>query len=827
MPSSNGARLIRLIVDVGTKTLQNHFDSIHPPETLTNVLYANYHTLRRKIPLYQMRTLFPPAGDLPATPSTPTSSSGDYDITLLFSLLRNICGLHPPASIHGGTSWDENPPLDDESPEADLARIKFYRNEAFAHIRSTDVSDRDFVIYWNEISRPLIRLGANAKKIKEMETSPIVEDYYLKLITETREDTRCIKTGVLFILAILAVMLIILVAPFLSGERTRSPKTPDVNYSYSQNFSIPGFVGREWVFRQIELKTSNTRGVLLVADPGWGKSTIMKRLISSSSSSPIIHENIIGHHFCKFNDKSTRDGGRFVKNLVQLIGKKIPKYIKIIDSNQLVREILKSNCNDNPVECFQTAIVEPLHNLDSAERNKSFILIDALDECLEKEESHQSIIVNMLVKKVPDLPNWVKLIVTSRNQPMTTSKILKNVRLSNLTVGVDNKRNEEDLRMYANRTLRNFINETSPSGEIIRIQHLINRALYISKGNFLFLETIIKNWQKYPDEMNAQSIPENLEDLYATSFTQRFEKRHLQRFEPFLEILLATSSPLTLLRLEKILERRFGQNYNTREVANSLSEYFKADVDKSQKPLEFHHQFFAEWLVNQTEGFNGIYIHKSRGHDYIADYLLTFYDERKTNFTFQELSELCAHFLHGKQASNLKRLGSLKVSEIRNRWNNSILHDLASKRDATELLAKFVKQFNSVDILNRREWTPVMYAVEAGNYENVKLFIDNKANLSYIVERKFCYPWCLTHRNSDFVITDTLICRAAFWGHFDIINLLIQRGANIEITDKCGWKPLHVAAMIGNFKIAELFINKGAQLDVLSLHHAAAKITQK
>ena len=258
--------------------------------------------------------------------------------------------------------------------------------------------------------------------------------------------------------------------------------------------------------------------------------------------------------------KSTRDGGRFVKNLVQLIGKKIPEYHKIVNKDQLVQNILKSNCNDNPVECLKTAIVKPPQNLDSTGRKNSFTLIDALDECLEREESHQSIIVNMLVKKVPDLPNWVKLIVTSRNQSMSTTKISKNVRLLNLTIGVDNERNEEDLHLYAHRTLQNFNNETSPSGEIIRIQHLINRALYISKGNFLFLKTIIKNWQKYPDKMNAQSIPENLGELYATFFTERFERKHLQRFEPFLEILLATSSPLTLLQLEKILEHHFGQN---------------------------------------------------------------------------------------------------------------------------------------------------------------------------------------------------------------------------------------------------------------------------
>ena len=242
------------------------------------------------------------------------------------------------------------------------------------------MSDGDFVIYWNAISTPLIRLGANAKKIKKMETSPIVEDYCLNLITETREDTRWIKISVLFILA----MLICCLALFLYNY---FPKEPD--YSFPQNFSNPGFVGREWVFRQIELYTSNTRGVLLVAAPGWGKSAIMKHLISSSSSSAVIHDNIVGHHICKFNDKSTRDGGRFVKNLVQLIGNKIPEYRKILNKDQLVQDILKSNCNDNPVDCFETAIVKPLRYLDSTGRKNSFILIDALDECLEKEESHQ------------------------------------------------------------------------------------------------------------------------------------------------------------------------------------------------------------------------------------------------------------------------------------------------------------------------------------------------------------------------------------------------------------------------------------------------------
>ena len=496
----------------------------------------------------------------------------------------------------------------------------------------------------------------------------------------------------------------------------------------------------------------------------------MKRLINSSSSSAVIHENIIGYHFCKYNDKSTRDGERFVKNLVQLIGKAIPKYQESIYSNQLIQDMLMSSCNDNPVKCFQKAIVEPLQTLDSTGRKNLFILIDALDECMEKEESHKSIILNILIQKVSHLPNWVKLIATSGDQPMFTTKILRTVKLSNLTVSVEDKRNKEDLSRYANRTLQNVITETLLNKEVSRIHQLIYHALDISEGNFLFLKRIIKHWQEYPDKMNVQSIPESLEDLYVMSFTERFKKKHLERFEPFFEILLATNSPLTLVQLAKILEHHFGKNYNTREVANSLSEYFKADINRS--PLEFRHQFFTEWLINQTAGKAGIVIDKSRGHHYIFDYLLNFYEENQSNLTFKELSELCAHFLHGKKTtqSNLRRLGSLKASEIRdNRTERCILHDLASRRDATELIAEFLKQFNSVDIQDIRRWTPIMYAVEAGNIKNVMVFIRNGANL--IIERK----------------------------------------------------ALHLAAVMGRYEIVRIYISHGAQPDVISLHHAAAR----
>ena len=815
----NGARLTCLIKNVGIETTRRYFDSKCPPSKLKAILNDNRELLhhlhsKRVIRDEQKEMLFPPAG-------MPPKTSGDYDVTLLFILIRNICGLAPPA-----TGWNEEPQPTDNSIGADFVRIMNYTNEVYNHSESVEVNNHDFAVCWKEISGALVSLGANDKDIEKLKTSSTVADVLNMLLEYSLEYKRNAVnllenfarsvTGklMLFILGFICSAVLV----FLLFVRPIS--SPD--HSYPQNFSSPSFVGREWVFRQMEeiLNKTDSPGILLVAEPGWGKTTLMRHLISSSSSNAVIHDNIIGYHICKFNDKSTRDGGRFVINLVRLIGNKIPEYRIIVNKDQLVQDTLKINCNDNPVECFKTAIVGPLQNLDRAGRKNSFILIDALDECMEKEESHQSIILNILIDKVPDLPNWVKLIVTSRNQLMSTSEMLKTVRLSNLTIDVKDKRNEKDLQAYANRTLQSFTTETLSTEEKIRIQNVMVHAVKFCKGNFLFLETILKNWKKYPDKMNAESIPESLEHIYAKSFTRRFTEDNLVRFEPFLEILLASYSPLTFIELEKILDYHFHETFSTRKVGNALSEYFKAD--NNQGPLEFHHQFVAEWLINQTEGMAGIVIKKSNGHRYILDYLLNSYEERQRELTFEELSELCAHFLHAKNTSVSQKLRSLKVSEVRDFWKKSILHDLAPKRDATKLLAEFKKQFNSVDVLDCWERTPVMYAVKAGRYENVKFFIDNKANINYVVEQKVCVSDLKSAR--DYSVAESgMISIAAYRGYSDVINLLIERGANIEIANNCELKPLHLVAMMGHFKMAELFINKGAQPDVLSLHHAAAR----
>ena len=833
---SNGTRLSRLIIDQGTKTLRMFLGSIHPPATLNATLHDHYDTLRKiKCIRQEMKIFFPPSGVLPAMQSTPKH----YDITTLSILIRNICGLRAPVSTG---SWDEKPPANDISKEADLVRIKLYRNKLYAHIHMTDVSDADFDIHWREISGVLQRLSLGLGKdiigdIAYLKTCNLDDGRWIEklnewyrndkksedLMGEIKKNTRYLQC--LMGIAILAIFSVIFL--FLSSYFQK-----ESDYFHPQNFSNPSFVGREWVFRKLEniLNTSDVRGVQLVIDPGWGKSAIMKRLIHSPSSSAVIHENIIGYHFCKFNEESTRDGEEFVKNLVKLIAKKIPEFRKIVNKDQLIKDELQSNCKNDPIKCFQKAIVEPLQKLNATGRNNSFILIDALDECLEKEEGHKSIIVNILsssADNVPELPTWVKLIVTSRNQAQATGKISKIHGFSTLHINITDPRNLQDLRNYAEQTLQMFYSKVPSMEEKLPLNRSIDLAVEFSKGNFLFLEIIIKLWRKYPDKINAQYIPEDLGGIYATAFSARFEKADFSDFQPLLEVLLAANSPPMLPELDRILNHHY-KNYNTRTIVLKLSEYFKSDID--QGPLEFHHQLFAEWLINQTHGSNGIVIQKSRGHQYIVDYLFHLYSERQTNLTFKELSELCMHILHGEKAtvSNLKRLGSLNVSEVRDSIERCILHYLAYKRNAAELIAVFIKQFNSVDILDFMEWTPAMYAVKAGNYENVELFIDNGANVNHMskasIHGKLCSYFLFCMIPGRFLnYFSTMSSIAANLGDTKMANLLMVKSGGKQKADKCGLKPLHKAVLIGQFEIVQFYINKKVEPDVISLHHAAAR----
>ena len=177
---TNGAKLSRLLIDGGTTVLRSVFDGFHPPANLAADLNANHLILNN---LLRRNVLHKPQWDLLFPPSGATPDSNTFDITLLFLLLTNICGLSPPPS-----GWHKPPPSSDTSREANLARIKLYRNELYGHVTSTGVQTAVFDIKWQEISTVLIALGLNPAEVARLKAAPCGEDYISAVIEWVKRD---------------------------------------------------------------------------------------------------------------------------------------------------------------------------------------------------------------------------------------------------------------------------------------------------------------------------------------------------------------------------------------------------------------------------------------------------------------------------------------------------------------------------------------------------------------------------------------------------------------------------------------------------------------
>ena len=180
---TNGNKLSRLLIDGGTTVLRNIFDYYHPPANLAaNLSSRHIHPIltrlrhRNILNGCQWDKLFPPPGGGPP-------NSINFDITLLFLLLRNICGLHPPLS-----GWDRMPPVSDTSFEANLARIKYYRNDLYGHVTTTGIQTPVFDVKWQEVSSVLVALGLSQSEVNRLKREPCGEDYVSAVIEWMKND---------------------------------------------------------------------------------------------------------------------------------------------------------------------------------------------------------------------------------------------------------------------------------------------------------------------------------------------------------------------------------------------------------------------------------------------------------------------------------------------------------------------------------------------------------------------------------------------------------------------------------------------------------------
>ncbi len=179
---SNFQRAARLLISGGTTLLREIFDLICPPSNLSTTL-KNPTTEKQlkaaRLTKPQWDCLYPSPGLY--------GKSTDFDVTLLFKLLRTICSLSPPL-----TGWDVLPASTDHSLAADLARIKYYRNSVYGHVnQKMEITDDEFPLLWQEISESLVRVAGQISHTNKTEWQGAIGNFLNDPLTA--EDERNVQ----------------------------------------------------------------------------------------------------------------------------------------------------------------------------------------------------------------------------------------------------------------------------------------------------------------------------------------------------------------------------------------------------------------------------------------------------------------------------------------------------------------------------------------------------------------------------------------------------------------------------------------------------------
>ncbi|XP_060594857.1 uncharacterized protein LOC132749169, partial [Ruditapes philippinarum] len=165
-------RLQILVIDGGLLVLRNILDQSLTSQCITfsaclNKEHSTITNLKSRgvITQVQYDVLFPAGGKVP--------TSSDLDITLIICLLRNLKCF----GLNRKFDWRATPAPTDVTMEADIWRLKDFRNK-ISHISTTTaIQQNDFTAWWNGIEQILVRQSSPAvnihKKIAEFKTIPL------------------------------------------------------------------------------------------------------------------------------------------------------------------------------------------------------------------------------------------------------------------------------------------------------------------------------------------------------------------------------------------------------------------------------------------------------------------------------------------------------------------------------------------------------------------------------------------------------------------------------------------------------------------------------
>ena len=618
------------------------------------------------------------------------------------------------------------------------------------------------------------------------------------------------------------------------------------------------FVGRQWLYREVEdaFEVENITGVQIIASPGSGKSAFASQLICSRTSSSFFDTRILGYHFCKYSDKHTQMAGKFVRNLAEMIGRRLPEYGDIVTNSTYIQLSLTEDCihYQDPVGCFEVAVLSPLRNLTNKPREIYwFVVVDALDECLTQVETGHSI-VYLLNNTIHRFPPWLKVVMTSRNESDVS---LHSSKVKKITIDPEDSRNLKDLEIYVTKrlfqesSLLHRVKSWFGDDSVKLITKSAAEVLSKTQGNFLFVKELLDYWElSRPDLRDALVPPKTLGDLYQSYFERLYPRKgNFKYARHIFELLVSTFEPLTqkqVFELLRLRENNLDEEYSFKNRLKELDHFLKYGKDNT---VTLYHLSLTEWLTSERN--EKYFVSKRKGHETFCDFYLNLIREGKKSKLSKYILKLAQHIALGgwKEAyvQEFLNFPSQTVNSSDPQSKGTLLH-LAATIDNREALELLLRHFSCIDCVDNRGITPAFLAAEHGLVDNLVLLVGKGAkvnrktkgivafykakilrelkalkqanNNSYmsVVYQRIDMP---VYQTKSKLFGASMLHAAAKGGHERVVRFLIENNARISILNGAHLTALQIAAENGHLNVVKTLYEAGAVADQTALHHAA------
>ncbi|XP_024892264.1 protein TANC2 isoform X5 [Temnothorax curvispinosus] len=591
----------------------------------------------------------------------------------------------------------------------------------------------------------------------------------------------------------------------------------------------PLFAGRQWLLHELEsVINGSSPGILISGSSGTGKTALVLQLVEHSCfgrrreqprsakeseecderekqntnatlQANIRHTNekvrelashVVAYHFCQADNNSTC----LVPDLIHSLAAQLcqaPQLISyreyLLSESHLQGSLSQRECTVDPDLALSRGIIEPLLTLKKANRlptSNMIILIDAVCEAEYHRPDRGDTIASFLTRHAPNIPSWLKIVCTVRTQLLDCAKQLPYTRIS-----LDKTTNDaignsiaKDLSDYVGYRLAQSpsiqsnvtasVNGKAESSCSANQTRFSSHLLTLARGSFLFAKLtldLIESGHLVAKSASYKVLPVSLAQIFQLHFNLRFPTAaSFDKVQPLLAVCLAALYPLTLpeifYSINSLNIDHFISWDDFLQRFKMLSGFLVKRLDNTYM---FFHPSFREWLMRRDEGESTKFLCDYRlGHAAIAF----------------RLSRLQAP-LDGDKALELGH-HVLKAHVYRG------VAPCWPSRDLQAIWLTLSTECISSALCTLRN-------IYSPNVKVSRLLLLAGASPNHITEYLGNAP---------------VLCMYAHEGSVEMVSLLLEFGADVELTNSQGCTALSLAAARGHCDVVRRLAAAGASL---------------